>query len=403
MESYQYSTTKCTNCLHNNLYPVASPASHFTCLMLYRRPGTVTLMVILLASLIAASVTLVYYRSSLHSSLNSHGSTYLSRDSALISYAYAFCDKLTMHAPKSSSSDPAEVATLYLLRSAPSETQELISVSQSFLADHQYKHWMFPLLSDSKISLKACVPDYNLFATFYLLQGDENFDEWKNDKFLADTLITQSISTCDEEDDTLLHNYRIDSDGQFFLVFDNLFSSTLRLTLNITQELYSISPDVAVSNCSIELKSEKSCNLTVPLTSYYSKALLKSEQNSKEINWETNNVIRVQCHLRAWLIALISVLVAAGVGLLTASFVSYLVCHKLKKNRNSSTRLISTSSETGSDERITHRDEASSLPVENNGLFAHSEAAPLIKPSEDSEAPLPPYNYDYNALPPYKP
>ncbi len=334
--------------------------------------------VVIIVIVITASLSI---RSSHSSASNNHGSTYPSRDTGLVGYSNKFCDRLTIKG----NGDTAEqvMLTLYLLKSMPTVTkQEFITITNRRLdLFDSYEYWFFHLLPKSKIEINACMKGSSS-ATFYLLKGVNNFADYDNDDYYRYERKIPFSGDCT----TKLLSYDVHSNDQYYLIFEkNRGSASFDVSINITQVLYVVLPNIIVNNCSVPLDSDESCNVPVAYSSNYTKALLQLEPKGQLVDWDASNVVHVKCHPRGWLYALICLSAAGGVALIVVlvSAVLFVMHRRGKKKSSRSNDTV----EVRSDPPITP-----SAPEPDN--------APLIKPEEPSP---PPYNNDYNTLPPYKP
>ena len=300
--------------------------------------------------IIVVILTLILSLRSSHSNTsNNHGSTYSSRDTAIVGYSNKFCDRL--HIGGSGFSSGKVQLTLYLLKAEPTNTkQELISFSKNHYIDRGYEYWMFHLLPNSKITLTACTQSGSI-ATFFLVKGIKNFGKWEGDRYSHYEKRLNINKHCPngESNNDIFYEYKVYSNDQYYLIYQNIYSySTLHLTFNITQVLYTVSSDIVADNCSIPLNTYESCSMPVAYSSNYSKALLQLDpMQGSTIDWEANNVVNVKCHERAWLYAVICLFSATGVILLVVGVAgTCLVIYQRDKLKSKWNRITNNSTTT---------------------------------------------------------
>jgi len=345
--------------------------------------------------LIVVLTTSLSIHSSNSSASNNHGNTYPSRDTTLLSYSSHFCDSLSIQG--TGSSEEIELS-LYLLKNKPTTTKkENISLAKTTTVNRNYEYWMFHLLPGSRIEVSAC-SKLSSSAVLFLVRSIRKFEKWVDDgdrHFEKRIPIIDVCSSSSSSRDIL--SYQVNHDDQYYIIFENEYStSTVEFSIDISQVLYDLSPDLITRNCSVFLNSRGSCSMPISYSSNYSRALLQLEPSQgAPIDWEANNIINVKCHPRAWLYAVICICSALGVALLVIGMASAcIIYHKRDKlklgQRGTSSERTTTTEAAGVSSYVPD----ASAPVRDN--------TPLVKPSPESYEAPPPYNSDYNTLPPYK-
>ena len=337
--------------------------------------------------------------SSNSSASNNHGNTYPSRDTALLGYSSRFCDRLSIQG--TGSTEEIEL-TLSLLKNKPATTkEESISLSKTTTVTRNYEYWMFHLLPGSRIQVSACSQPGSR-AVLFLVKSVRNFNKWEDDGYGHFEKRISIVDICPSSSSSKVANnilsYPVNYEEQYYIIIeDEHSSSTVDLSINITQVLYSVSPDLITANCSVLFNSRDSCSMPISYSSNYSKVLLQlNPRPGVPIDWEANNVVNVKCHPRAWLYAVICIFSALGGALLVIGVASTCVIY-LKRDKIKQKLLGRTAPNLSQGTTATATVHGShtepSAPTEDN--------TPLIKSTPEREAP-PPYNQDYNTLPPYK-
>ena len=363
--------------------------------------------VIVVAVFVVVLTTSLSLRSSHSNASNNHGNTYPSRDTAIVGYSNKFCDRL--HIDGSGYSAEKVQLTLYLLKAEPTITkQELISFAKMPYINRKYEYWLFHLLPNSKITLTACTQSGST-ATFFFIKGVKNFRRWEDDgnsHVVEKSLDVHKNCPSSGSDNVIFYEYDVHSNDQYYIVYENEYgSSTLQLTFNITQVLYTVSSDIVADNCSISLNTYESCSMPVAYSSNYSKALLQLDpMQGSTIDWEANNVVNVKCHERAWLYAVICLFSAAGVILLVVGVAgTCLVIYRRNKVKRNITNNSTTTTTTTMTHAATVAGNDDTKPLHAEPSAPTTNKAPLIMPTEQVNENPPPYNYNYSTLPPYQP
>ena len=353
-------------------------------------------MVILFSLLFIILISL----QSSHSQVSSnHDSTYASRDTALVGYSNHFCDRLSIEG-SGFSAEKVRI-TLSLLKNEPQTTkEELIKFAKTIPLNGNYKYWMFHLLPNSKITLTACIVS-GMAATFVLVKGVDNFERWEDegyDHYMEKIKVTTYCKSNDNNNKQHFYDYRVTHDDHYYLIYESENSpATLKLTFSITQVQYVVSMDIIADHCSISLNSKETCSLSVGLSTY-NKALLQLEpQGGAEIDWESNNLVKVSCHTSVWVYVVICLSLAAGIPLLVlgvACICFFFICCFSKFNLIPTTPHFTAEKENGSSKP--HSAEPSAPMADN---------IPWVKSSNEvDDSRPPPYNYNhYTSPPPYQP
>ena len=284
--------------------------------------------------IVSLSTYFSYYRGS-----NNQDSIYSSRDTGLVEYSSPLCDHLSIRG--SGFSSDQVIVTLYLLKSIPTDTKKgSIYLSRKINLENNYQFWYFHLLPESRIEINACVLGTSS-ATFFLIKGVKRFGMWVKD---GSRHYEKRISVTTECKDELL-TYDVDSDDQYYLAFETNRGSASLNIISITQILYAVTPDIVENNCSVPLASDESCAMPISFSSNF-KVLLQLEPTAEPIDWEANNVVHVNCHVRAWFFTVMCLCAAVGGALLMVSLAVFLfVMYQLgkkKKNRKTSSSNTAT-------------------------------------------------------------
>ena len=234
--------------------------------------------------------------------------TYALSDNRIIAYKGEFCQDLRT----SSTSIPMNqqsVGYLYFLRSRPplTEHETFTASGTANLNSMNFHYWNFYLNTGSEASFTVCYQQdvRNREVIFYIIRGTKQLNEWIEEP--RDRNVEESYrltSDCETID------YEVRGDGMYYFVFylsGDSFSA-LDVDFVIDRILYDIQPDNILHECSFALDGTSSCVLSVGMNSGYTAAL--SFNASRPIDYADDGAeIRISCQPRAWLYAVIVVVV----------------------------------------------------------------------------------------------
>ena len=228
-------------------------------------------------------------------------------DTVIIPYT-KFCSGLEIESKDSVQSESSEsTATLYLLTSPPSLSDHenfTLNNNVSLKGPEDAAVWSFILHPGSTFSFKACYVRGNpaLGVVFYLIQGDENYNNWMDDP--DDYYSVQHV----ELTTRCRHvSYRVYDDDIYYLVFFNPSDSIsiLNIRFKFYRTRYHFSSDTVADNCSITVNSYSTCSVNLPVMASYTALLVLETQ--LPVDWDNGVTIDIQCQPRGWLYAVIIV------------------------------------------------------------------------------------------------
>ena len=241
--------------------------------------------------------------------------TYALSDNRIIAYKGDFCQDLRT----SSTGVPMNqqsIGYLYFLRSRPPLTERETfnaSVTADLNSNFNFRYWNFYLNAGSEASFTVCYQQdvRNRDVIFYIIRGTKQLNEWidepRDRKAEESYRLTSDCETID---------YQVHGDSMYYFVFYSSVGSfsTLYVDFFIDRILYDIQPDNILHECSFALDGSSSCVLSVGMNSGYTAVL--SLNASRPIDYADDGAeIRISCQARAWLYAVI-VLVVLIVGTL---------------------------------------------------------------------------------------
>lgn len=315
--------------------------------------------------------------------------TYALTDNRIIDYKGDFCQDLRTSSTKAPANQQS-VGNLYFLKRRPPLTKyesfnasgETVDLNSNGI---NFRYWNFYLNTNSEASFIVCYqPDVGTRrdVIFYIIRGTDQLNKWIDEPGNTDS--TEKSYHLTSDCDTI--TYQVHQDGMHYFVF-YLFAgsfSTLSMDFAINRTLYSILPDNVLHECSFALDGGSNCVLSVPMNSGYMAAL--SLNASRPINYADDGAeIRISCQARAWLYAVI-VLVVLIVG--TLIFVCGIaICVKIT--------LISINKSSASRSRVTNVATTSDVAMEPSYTKPSTTVPPI-----DYSSPPPPYPRQ-SGLPPY--
>ena len=163
---------------------------------------------------------------------------------------------------------------------------------------------------------------------YYLIQGDENYNNWVDDP--NDSYSVQHIQLSTR----CRHiTYQVEKDDIYYFVFYNNMDdrSTMTVRFRFNRTKYEFTIDDVVDSCSIAVNSHDSCSVNLPLLTSYT-ALLELDTHPP-IDWDDGVIINVQCQPRGWLYAVIVLGVVLFLMGVIVTVMVICVCVYLKKRR----------------------------------------------------------------------
>ena len=101
------------------------------------------------------------------------------------------------------------------------------SKSAFYVEEKQFYFYTFYLLRDSTINIQHC-PDQTLM--FYVIKGQDNFNQWKDDMFCDECLVSKRfIYFCDD------FSMLVEDEDEYFLVYSNEFSTGTWVSIHVFQ------------------------------------------------------------------------------------------------------------------------------------------------------------------------
>ena len=165
-------------------------------------------------------------------------------------------------------------------------------------------------------------------VVYYLIQGDENYNNWCDDP--NDSYSVQHIQLSTR----CRHiTYQVEKDDIYYFVFYNNMDvrSTLNVHFRFNRTKYEFTADDIVDSCSIGVNSHDSCSVNLPLLASYT-ALLEFDTNPP-VDWDNGVMMNIQCQPRGWLYAVIVIgVVLFLVGIVVIVMLTC-VCIYLKQRR----------------------------------------------------------------------
>ena len=203
-------------------------------------------------------------------------------------------------------------ANLYFMMNRPLLTERESfneSVTANLDFDLNFRYWNFYLNAGSKTSFTVCYRKGALAGgrvIFYTIKGTDQLNDWIENPIGENAEQSYPLtSNCD----TIY--YQVYEDSMYYFVFylSAGISSVLDVNFAIYRTLYSIPSDDVVSECSFPLDGRSSCAISSPFNPGYTAVLALNA--SRPINYSKDGAeIRIGCQARAWLYAVIVVIVA---------------------------------------------------------------------------------------------
>ena len=320
---------------------------------------------------------------------------YTLTDNRLISFKGDFCQDLratSIIGPKNRESS----ATLAFLHSRPPLTgREMFNFSGSgdLDSDTNFHRWNFYLNRGSNASVEVCykesdVTDFDVY--FYLFMGTKRFEEWVRNTNNRRTVRSMRLSEqCTSID------YQVVEDEMYYFVFflDSQRTTNVYVEFQFNRTLYRISSDMVVENCSFPLDGTSQCTLNSPMSPGYIGFL--SMESTPPIDYEDGAGIYIHCTPRAWLYAVIVVVVVLVTTCLVCSFTAVglkfiLAAIKKKKSTSTTTALGTTTVTATLGEPTAESDFIKNAPP------SYSTAMDYGTPTASAPPPYPTQSYEKN-------
>ena len=322
---------------------------------------------------------------------------YTLTDNRLISFKGDFCQDLratSIIGPKNRESS----ATLAFLHSRPPLTgREMFNFSGSgdLDSDTNFHRWNFYLNRGSNASVEVCykesdVTDFDVY--FYLFMGTKRFEEWVRNTNNRRTVRSMRLSEqCTSID------YQVVEDEMYYFVFflDSQRTTNVYVEFQFNRTLYRVSSDMVVENCSFPLDGTSQCTLNSPMSPSYIGFL--SVESTPPIDYEDGAGIYIHCTPRAWLYAVIVVVVMLVTACLVCSFTAVglkfiLAAIKKKKSTSTTTALGTTTVTATLGEPTAESDFIKNAPP------SYSTAMDYGTPTASAPPPYPTQSYEKNVF-----
>ncbi|OWF40558.1 uncharacterized protein LOC110463634 [Mizuhopecten yessoensis] len=216
----------------------------------------------------------------------------------------------------------------YLLPSAPVVTSERVNYSfneTALIAHDRYEYWGFYLIAGSDVDIITCSPFYR---TLYIIKGDGQFNNWKNDNTDSDnSQVQHTIGGCSYPQ---YHNtrisYHIGSTEEYYFVVANDGHRTVDVNIlfNLRRAVYDLGGDK-----NIVCSNSTSCKVNFAGTGSNS-AIVVYVPHSETFDF----VIKTDCLSRVSVFIAIFLLIPFTVGSLFTAHMLY------KKRKESNTTSI---------------------------------------------------------------
>lgn len=295
----------------------------------------IVLFIIIVSVVLSVSLS-IHYTSSDSNNLDTV-KEYALTDKVIRSYNHYFCQGLQAVSTDTPVDNFQSNATLYLLDSHPSLTdneQFNFTDRASLNSLTNYHVWNFYMNAGSRVSLNACylLDDMsgNYMVEFYLIKGTKNHNKWTNDPDQSYAVKhSRLLSKCQ----TISYQVHHDDLYYFVLYLDTSYISlttTMDVSFNFSRTVYHVSPNDVVQNCSITLNGYSSCSISVPMSSDYT-ALL-SLNTSLPVDYSDGANVQINCQPRVWFYAVIVVSAVLPVIIIIVLVVTC-ICIKVRRGK----------------------------------------------------------------------
>ena len=276
---------------------------------------------------------------------NEDTDAYAPTDTAIISYSYSLCNKLTLN--PSSPRDFSVLSTIYLLEKEPTlgKNESFNFYRESTLANN-YHYWKFFLYPGSTAMYSACRSGDAGGIVFFLVKGSKNFEEWKSDNS-AEFLYEATIDAICNVDTNSTHTFTASEEDNYYLIFDSDSSApaTVHITFNFERFLHDFSSDSVIRSCSITLNESKTCSVSIPMSKTTALLVLELMKDG-EVEWDDKIMVDVVCHARKWVYVSITLsgIIFISV-LIILSIIIYVSCIRKKREKGEENSLNGESNE----------------------------------------------------------
>ena len=225
-----------------------------------------------------------------------------------------FCERVTLR------DDSNVSATMFMLKKKPILTglNRFNLSTNSSIKPRDYNHQMYYLYPSANFTLHACVVSEPV--DFYIIQGERNFNAWKDDPKGGSWEKHLHISKACPE--TMVQSFNFTGlASEYYFAFYNFGSnsSTVRATLYFERPEYITADNSIVKLCQAGGETESnSCSMGIPLTFNYYMLLIVDYPSDG--NWTTQVRVDWSCTLRA------SVCVAQILGITLFWLVMFVCC-----------------------------------------------------------------------------
>ena len=218
-------------------------------------------------------------------------------------------------------------ATLYLLKDRPPLTGwSNISVDSSFIitqykeyidsygwydygdfeyaVDIDYVTWNFHLNKGSEIEVEACVDTKDASATFILIEGKSNYEDWEDS---YDSFTGYPIPLCSaDQENRILYSRTVPKNNEYYFVFNSPsdvidLSPRINMTLSLHRTEY-IVDSTSSSSCVTE---ENTCSLDVALNGPTYSLVQTNDKETEDIKFGDKVGLEWKCIPRDWVYVLI--------------------------------------------------------------------------------------------------
>jgi hypothetical protein len=281
---------------------------------------TFILITLSLFSLVGVMVLLSYYAAGDLAAEDSPSVTYGPGDTQDVFFSPILCQQLSTDTATLYSSD-YETSSFYLLNTMPSLTGTVnITFEDQIVVSNQHNQRNFHFYPDSVIAFEVCANnESHSVASFYLIKGQKLYKDWVSRGENSSPHYVWHLQVrelCGQGKQAF--EYKVTGEDQYYFVVVNddhvASAAEIDISYDIQRTVYEFNESSVVTSCNF---STSPCSVRVPFQSTVSALLVYGAPQNWEGSW-ANAAISVDCGIRVWLYALMSV---AGVLLITAGTV----------------------------------------------------------------------------------
>lgn len=342
--------------------------------------------IVLIVVIIVSTTVTVRYTASNYTA--DDGLHYAPTDTRIIPVSNALCQGLELTVDKALSGYTASLSMLDSRPKLAGNERFNIPVNSMYLGPGDYEYYYFYMYPGSNFTVSACISDSinNGPATFNLIRGYKNFNNWIDDPYLVKDSFQINI-LCGSGNQS--HVYPIKNEDYYYLIFEvdnyQMRSTRLNVHMSFFRTRYEVTNTSIGDTCSTVGGSHgASCSVSVPLSGKTA-FLAVTPQTGTEIDWTDGIGLDTKCVPRAWMYVVIAFSVLIGLLMILVPVLA-LVVIKLRKKK--ATPAVSTAPATVT--TGTEHDTAALLPT-----------PPSTNPN--FQPPPPKYGSEYAAPPEYKP